>query len=373
MARIDRYVYAQLMILFGFFSLILVLVYWVNRAVLLFDQLIADGQSAGVFLEFTALSLPNVIRLVLPISAFAASVYVTNRMSSESELAVLQATGHGAFRLARPVLVFGLTVTFLMSVLVHVLTPLSLAQLNDREAQIAENLTARLLVEGEFLSPANGITVYIREIAPDGTLNDVFLSDTREPDQSTIYTAERAFLVRGEEGPQLVMLSGLAQTLESADQRLFTTRFEDFTYNLGEFMTTSERTRRSTREISTWDLFAATPETQALTRDTAEELRRTGHIRVLEAGLSLVAALIGFSTLLAGGFSRFGIWRHIVIAIFLLIAVKALESAILGAVEATPAIWPLIYLPFLVGCLIAVLQLLKVERPGLFPRGRAAA
>ena len=31
------------MVLFGFFSLVLVLVYWINRAVVLFDQLIADG------------------------------------------------------------------------------------------------------------------------------------------------------------------------------------------------------------------------------------------------------------------------------------------------------------------------------------------
>ena len=87
---------SQLMALFGFFSLVLVLVYWVNRAVLLFDRLIGDGQSALVFLEFTALTLPNVIRLVLPVSAFAAAVYVTNRLSTESELVVVQATGFSA-------------------------------------------------------------------------------------------------------------------------------------------------------------------------------------------------------------------------------------------------------------------------------------
>ncbi len=77
------------MTLFGFFALVLVLVYWVNRAVVLFDQLIANGQSAGVFVEFTALTLPNVIRLVLPIAAFAASIYVANRLSSLSELSRL--------------------------------------------------------------------------------------------------------------------------------------------------------------------------------------------------------------------------------------------------------------------------------------------
>ena len=90
------------MVLFGFFSLVLVLVYWINRAVVLFDQLIADGQSAIVFLEFTALSLPAVIRLALPIAAFAAAVYVTNRMTTDSELTVVRATGYSPFRQARP-------------------------------------------------------------------------------------------------------------------------------------------------------------------------------------------------------------------------------------------------------------------------------
>ena len=41
---------SQLIMLCGFFGLVLVLVYSINRAVLLFDQLIADGQSAGVFI-----------------------------------------------------------------------------------------------------------------------------------------------------------------------------------------------------------------------------------------------------------------------------------------------------------------------------------
>ncbi|NIO39917.1 MAG: LptF/LptG family permease, partial [Burkholderiales bacterium] len=74
MRTFDRYLLAQLTLLFGFFSLVLVSVYWVNRAAILFEELIGDGQSARVFLEFTALALPNVIRLVLPASAFVATV-----------------------------------------------------------------------------------------------------------------------------------------------------------------------------------------------------------------------------------------------------------------------------------------------------------
>ena len=156
MSRFDRYLLSQLMMLFGFFSLILISVYWVNRAVALFDELISDGQSAWVFIEFTALTLPNVIRLVLPVSAFVAAVYVTNRLSSESELVVMQATGFSPMRLARPVVFFGIIVGLMIAVLVHVLVPASRTKLAERKVEIAQNITSKFLDEGRLSAPRPG-------------------------------------------------------------------------------------------------------------------------------------------------------------------------------------------------------------------------
>ena len=47
MGRIDRYLLSQLMAVFGLAALVLVLVYWINRAVVLFDQLIAELLAGG--------------------------------------------------------------------------------------------------------------------------------------------------------------------------------------------------------------------------------------------------------------------------------------------------------------------------------------
>ena len=116
MQRFDRYMLSQLMVVFGFFALVLVMVYWVNTSVGLFDELIADGHTAGIFLEFTMLALPGVIGIVLPMAAFGAAVYVTNRMSNDSELTVAIATGLSPWRLARPVLVFGIIIGLMMAV-----------------------------------------------------------------------------------------------------------------------------------------------------------------------------------------------------------------------------------------------------------------
>lgn len=225
MSRFDRYLLSQLLQLFGFFSLVLVAVYWVNRAVGLFDQLIGDGQSSLVFLEFTLLTLPNVIRLVLPVSAFAATVYVINRLMQESELVVMQATGFSAFRIARPVLYFGLAVMAMQLVLVHVLVPASQRMLTSRSAEISENVTARFLNAGQFMHPAKGMTLYIRDISQTGELRDLFLADERSVTSRVVYTARRALLVRGEDAPKLLMFDGAAQSLTRSGRRMSVTRF----------------------------------------------------------------------------------------------------------------------------------------------------
>ena len=81
--------------------------------------------------------MPTVIRLALPIAAFAASVYVTNKLTSDSELVVLRATGFSVWRLARAPLIFGLLVFAMMSLLMHVLVPLSVERLSERQSAIA--------------------------------------------------------------------------------------------------------------------------------------------------------------------------------------------------------------------------------------------
>ncbi|WP_321832680.1 LPS export ABC transporter permease LptF [Thalassovita sp.] len=366
MSRFDRYMLSQLMVLFGFFALVLVSIYWINQAVRLFDRLIGDGQSAFVFLEFTALTLPNVIRLVLPMAVFAGSVYVTNRLSNESELVVMQATGFSPWRLARPVVYYGLIIGVLMSVLTHMLVPISLDQMKQRENEISRNITARLLTEGTFLHPADGITFYIREITQDGALNDVFLSDRRDPERALSYTANQAFLIQDQGVVKLVMVDGLAQSYMASDKRLFTTTFDDFAYDISALLGSPKSGRRDTKHRPTWELIGQIDKVAEETRKSRAFVVEQLHFRVNQAFLCLAAALIGFSTLLLGQFSRFGVWRQIVGALVLLVIVKLVEGLATDAVRANAEMWPLVYAPSVVGLAMSAVMLQIAARP----RGR---
>lgn len=369
MARFDRYLLSQLLVLFGFFSLILVLIYWINRAVRLFDQLIADGQNVWVFLELTSLSLPSIIRVVLPLSAFVSAVYVTNRMASESELTVVQATGYSPFRLARPVIYFGLIVAVLMSALVHVLVPWSTERLSLRQSEIAENLTSRLLTPGEFLSPSDGTTFYVRDVSAEGEMLDIFISDTTNPDVSVTYTAAKAYLIRSDNGPQLVMVDGLTQSLDLNTNRLLTTGFEDFAYDVSGLIGANVSASRPARGLPTWDLLRPTQKLLDAANSTAQDFWLRAHDRFAQVALGFVAGLVGFAALVVGGFSRFGLWRNIMFAVFLVVMLKVLESTGSSIARNDPAtLWPFMYLAGLGGIAMSAVLLYISARPYFFKR-----
>lgn len=364
---------SQFFVLFSFFALVLVAVYWVNRAVVLFDQLIADGHSAVVFLEFTALSLPKVIGMVLPMAAFAASVFVTNRLLGDSELTVMKATGFSPWRLARPVLIFGLLVAVMMNILTHLLIPASLEQLKEREREISASVSAKLLREGVFLHPAKGVTFYIREISAEGELRDVFMSDVRDTFRHITYTAERAYLLRDEDGPKLIMVDGMAQVLTPRTGQLSTTNFSQLSRDISGLMARSGGSPRKLRYIPTWELLMRTDAVTDEVREDKGEVVIEAHKRISTPLLGLVAALIGQAALLVGGFSRFGVTRQIVLAVFLMVFVQLVEGATTDPVRSAPGLWPLSYLHVVFGLLIWAALLWRAGHPRAFRRSRTLA
>ncbi len=374
MPRIDRYILGQLLTLFGFFALVLVSVYWINRAVSLFDDLLGDGQTALVVLEFTALTLPRVISVVLPVAAFAAAAYGTNRMAGESELVAMQAAGLSPWRLARPVLVFGIFVGLMVAVLVHGLVPMARARLADRQAELAQDVTEQFLRPGTFQYPADGITLFIRDIATDGRLLDLFIEDARDPANQTIHTSEEALVVRAETGPVLILLRGMSQNLRQRGDRqsLAVTRFDEFSYDVGAMLTGGGQRGRDLRDYGTPRLLSPDAALLAATGATPANARREAHERIAQPLVSPIAAMIGFATLLIGGYSRFGVWRQILWAILGLIVVQFLTNAAANQAGRDPALWPLLYLPAAFGAALCCGLLWLAGKPRRLKHGGAA-
>lgn len=361
-SRIDRYLLVQLLSVFAFFTLVLVSVYWVNRAARLFDALIGDGQSFWVFLELSVLTLPNVIRVVLPLSAFAAAVYVAIRLTRDNEMVVLQGTGLSYLRMLRPVVIFGLLVALMLAALMHVLMPLSRAQLAERQVQIAENIAARLLRAGEFLEPADGIVVFLREVTPEGKLIDIFLADSRAPGVRVEYNAATALLVPGPQGPVLVMFDGVALIHQGATNRLTTIAFDDLSYDVGALIGPAGR-GSDARELPTGFLREADAELLSEMGLTLAEARFELASRNAQPLLSVVTSLIGFAAVFLGQFSRLGAWRQVLGAIVALVLIQLVGNAAAGMALRDAARAGLAFVPVGLGVLVVAAMLAWASLP----------
>ncbi|MEM6388762.1 MAG: LPS export ABC transporter permease LptF [Pseudomonadota bacterium] len=367
MGRYDRYILSQLLVLFAFFSLVLISVYWINRAIDLFDTLLSDGQNIRVFLEFSALSLPGIMLNVLPVSAFVATLYVFNRMISESELVVLQTSGLSPLRLLRPVILFSLTLATLIALAAHIFSPAARTQFNDRSSQVTQDVAGRILQAGQFLYPTEGLTVFIREITELGEFRDLFLQD-RSRETETTYTARRALLVQGASGPRLVMFDGMAQSLDEG--RLSIVEFDDFTYDLGQLIAPLEARRRDIRELPTRVLLGADNATAELFGADALEMRYEGHQRIVRMLYAALIPMIGAAALMLGTFSRFGVWPQVLLAVGLILPLQVIANGTESLAQTSPAHLPLAYLhPAL--ALVFVAGLLAAGRRRLLP-GRGA-
>jgi lipopolysaccharide export system permease protein len=363
LSRIDRYIFWQLLGFFGFFSIILIAVYWVNRAVGLLETLLGDGQTLGVFVQMSLLTIPGVVELIVPMAAFGAAAFTANKLSGDSELVILQATGFSYWRIMRPVLYFGAVVAIFTALVTNYLIPQAAKQLRELNTEISQNTTARYLKEGQFHTPSEGIVVYFRDITDNGELLDIFIADSRNVDFQQIYTAQRAFVLNDDDTPKLLLLDGIVQRSVITDQTLSTSYFSDFTMPLDSLMENEKKVRLGAGEMSTWYLVTATDATAKLVRRSVEYLNFQGHFRITWAVSAAFTAMIGFSSLLVGGFSRQGLWKQISLAIGLLIVMYLVHILTLSNGRRLAGGWALAYLTPLVGAFATSLVIWQAGRP----------
>ena len=352
LSKFDRYVFSQLLTFCGFFALILVAIFWFDKALRMFERLLGKGQSTWLFLELTFLTLPPVIASILPIAGFAAAVFVINRLSADSELIVMKAAGRSTLRIIRSVLAFGILIALFMSLLTHFIIPSSSERLSSMRAQINQNMTSSFLTEGEFLHPTPGVTLYIGEVTPNAELKRVFLSDRRDKRNTVTFSSQKAYIVQNDDSVQLVMVDGLTQNIQEKDKKLLTARFDDFSMDISQLVSTGYSVRKSVTHVQTAELILQPNQVAAATNVTLGAIAFELHNRFAQPLLCIIAAVLGAATLLTGAYSRFGVWRQIVIAFFMLVGLKLIESAVSANVLDNNDRWFLMYAPSLAGAML---------------------
>lgn len=353
MSRLDRYFLMQLLGPLGFFALALVGILWLAQAMPLIDRVIENGQSASVFIEITTLLIPRVVAVVLPIAAFAATLYALNKLYSESELIVMMSAGHSPWRLARPVIIFGLIVMMMMYVVTLYLVPSSSTRMSERLRDIETQITSTILREGQFLHLDDRVTLYVRDTTRQGEMAGVFLHDSRNPDVPVTYSAERALFVSDGAGARIVLISGLIQRFQPEGRTLSSIFFDRLSLDIDKLIPEALPFQRSTYQMYIGELLFP-----------SEEFINSGNYKpalmIAEAAdklaqplSALVLPLIALGAVLAGGFRRGGFAGRVVVAVVIGIGLQSGVSAMRPNIEGNPDLFAIAALPAILGLCVA--------------------
>ena len=235
MRSLSFYVLRQIVGPFLLFLARMTIGVWLTQSLRLLDLVINRSQSAGMFAYLTMLMLPTLLTIIIPIAFFAGALYALHRLNNDSELVVMWAAGFSRLQLATPVLIAAGIAMMMTYVCSLYLMPLCERTMKAAVFDIRADIGAAILHEGSFTTPAEGLTVFIRELESNGEIRGILVHDNRDAKRPTTYIAENGMFVETQEGPRLIMRAGHVEQADQGGAKLSVLKFDTYIFNLDQF------------------------------------------------------------------------------------------------------------------------------------------
>ena len=212
---------------------------WLSQALRQFDLVTANGQSVWTFFYVSALLIPALVTIVLPVALLIAVIYAFIHLNGDLELVVVNSSGASQLTILRPVLLIGVVVTLMVAAMSLYFAPLSLRSWQFLITNVRSDILTTILQPGQFMQPVAGLTIHIRSRDPDGTLHGIFVSDDRDPGETSTYLAERGAVIDNPLGVFMIMNNGTIQQRSKVDQSISMIEFSSYAFDLSSFRSSS--------------------------------------------------------------------------------------------------------------------------------------
>lgn len=324
------------------------------------DLIVENRQSALTFLYITVLALPQLIGIIMPLAVFMAVLYALNRLNVDSELVVAKSIGSSPWQISSPIVRLATYALIAHLIINLVVQPLSFRTMRKELLSVRTDLASQMVRPGEFVTPTPGLTVYAREIQPNGNMEDVLIRDARNNDQVITYTAKTGKLARTDESARLILTNGILQHLED-DGALRPTSFGQYEINLTEIMALDPVLRLKTSDRFLHELLRPDPREYS-NKNFKQSLLAEGHARLSTPLYNVALVLLALAFLVRGQFQKLGYGRRIAVCAFTGFVIRLSGFGLASAAEGDPALNTLQYaLPIAVSA-ISLLYLFRRSR-----------
>ena len=306
----NRYIIYHLTIPTIVITLTLTGIIWLTQSLRFIDLIVNRGLDVLTFLYLSALLIPSLLSIIIPVALFCSILYTYNRLTSDSELIVLKAAGLSKIALAKPAFIVTIFATIFCYIITLYLLPSSYSKFKDTQFLARNNYASALLQEGVFNTPVKNLTVYIEAINRDGTFHGILVHDARKSEAPITMMAEKGKLLKTPQGPQFYLENGSRQEINNQTGNLSMLYFESFPMDLGNYTNIGERTFREPEERYITELFSANDVSEA----TRKKFIAEGHERILWPLYNVALSFIALAAISSGQFNRRGLWKRILTA-----------------------------------------------------------
>jgi lipopolysaccharide export system permease protein len=263
----------------------------------------SQGQTILVFVGITGLIIPLLVLVIAPIALLIAVAHVLNKMSTDSEIIVMNASGMSPWLLFRAFMVVAIVVSLFITAISAYFAPKGLRMLRDWLTEVSANVVSTIVQPGRFSSIARNVTIHIRERRSNGQLIGIFLDDRRNPAERISVLAEVGELFDSDNGTFLVLQSGFVQHHDLKERDPAIVKFDRYAFDLSQFAGGPQAVKYSIRERYLWQLMFPDPNDQ-LYIEQPGQFRAELHDRLIAPLYPLAFLVIAYAYLGAPRTSR---------------------------------------------------------------------
>jgi lipopolysaccharide export system permease protein len=321
------------------------------------DILVNQHQSIEVFLKLIALSMPQMLAMVLPIALFVAALITLNRLHTEQEIVVCFAGGMSRWRVLSPAIRLAVMCAIVSLVINLWVAPWCYRETRDLLFKIKTDLVSTLIRDGEFTQPAPGLTLYAQSTDRQGFLHNVFINQEKPGGQPTTSAAKSGQIVKREGQPALILHQGSNQQFNAQGVLTFTT-FEEYVLDLTPYLNTDEEVHYKNSDRYLHELLF--PDlTQELDRHDRKKFLAEANSRLATPLYNIALMALALTGVIGGSFSRTGYGRRIAIVAAAAVVLRIVGFGAEAACDAAPALNVLQYAIPLVPAWIAFRQIFR--------------
>src|SRR5664279_4954078 len=148
MGSISRYIFRTTFSAFTIILVSLTAVIWVTQALRDFDLMTSQGQNILVFVGITGLIIPLLILVIAPIALLIAVAHTLNKMSTDSEIIVMNSAGMSPWLLFRAFLSVAVVVSILVMAISAYFAPKGLRMRGERLTEVRADVVTNLVQPG---------------------------------------------------------------------------------------------------------------------------------------------------------------------------------------------------------------------------------